>query len=121
MSPRAAPRPCTWPGCGALVRGGARCPQHQGLERREADQRRGTAAERGYGSRWQKARVGYLCSHPLCRACEAEGRVTAAVHVDHIVPHKGDPSLFWDSDNWQPLCARCHNAKTAREDGGFGR
>ncbi|WP_186318376.1 HNH endonuclease, partial [Bacillus pumilus] len=22
--------------------------------------------------------------------------------------------------NWQPLCASCHNRKTAKEDGGFG-
>ncbi|WP_144469068.1 HNH endonuclease signature motif containing protein, partial [Bacillus pumilus] len=35
-------------------------------------------------------------------------------------PHKGDKKLFWDSSNWQPLCASCHNRKTAKEDGGFG-
>ena len=23
--------------------------------------------------------------------------------------------LFWDTDNWQPLCKQCHSAKTARE------
>lgn len=28
---------------------------------------------------------------------------------------------MWDSANWQPLCKHCHDAKTAREDGGFGR
>ncbi len=41
--------------------------------------------------------------------------------VDHIIPHKGDQSLFWDSSNWQPLCKHHHDQKTAREDGGFGR
>jgi 5-methylcytosine-specific restriction protein A len=40
--------------------------------------------------------------------------------VDHIVPHKGDMRLFWDPRNHQGLCERCHNSKTAREDGGFG-
>jgi 5-methylcytosine-specific restriction protein A len=40
--------------------------------------------------------------------------------VDHIIPHRGDQALFWDEENWQPLCLVCHNAKTAREDGGFG-
>jgi 5-methylcytosine-specific restriction protein A len=46
--------------------------------------------------------------------------VVAATVVDHIVPHKGDKVKFWDSSNWQSLCKRCHDAKTATEDGGFG-
>jgi 5-methylcytosine-specific restriction protein A len=45
----------------------------------------------------------------------------AANEVDHIKPHKGDMALFWDSSNWQSLCKPCHSAKTATEDGGFGR
>lgn len=73
-----------------------------------------------YGSRWQKARAGYLAHHPLCREHEKRGQYIPATVVDHIIPHKGDMAKFWDSDNWQPLCAACHNAKTAREDGGFG-
>ena len=32
--------------------------------------------------------------------------------VDHIVPHRGDARLFWDEDNWQPLCKSCHDRKT---------
>jgi 5-methylcytosine-specific restriction protein A len=47
--------------------------------------------------------------------------VEPAAVVDHITPHGGDEALFWDRDNWQPLCKPCHDAKTAREDGGFGR
>lgn len=27
--------------------------------------------------------------------------------LDHIVPHKGDKTLFWDSANWQGLCEWC--------------
>jgi 5-methylcytosine-specific restriction protein A len=26
-----------------------------------------------------------------------------------------DPVLFWDERDWQGLCKRCHDAKTARE------
>ena len=48
-----------------------------------------------------------------------QGRRTPATVVDHIVPHKGDKKLFWDSGNWQPLCGPCHSRKTAKEDGGF--
>lgn len=87
-------------------------PQHMPRE---------TAAQRGYDSRWQKARAGYLRSHPLCVHCERRGRVVAANEVDHVVPHKGDMVLFWDNTNWQSLCKPCHSLKTATEDGGFGR
>ena len=75
---------------------------------------KGTAAERGYGYRWQRARVGWLMAHPLCVMCEAEGKVVAATVVDHVVPHRGDMDLFWDNTNWQSLCGDCHKAKTAR-------
>jgi len=40
--------------------------------------------------------------------------------VDHVRPHKGDPALFWDHGNWQPMCWPCHSRKTAKSDGGFG-
>jgi 5-methylcytosine-specific restriction enzyme A len=47
--------------------------------------------------------------------CQAAGRLAAATVVDHIVPHRGDPVLFWDEGNWQSQCKPCHDAKTARE------
>lgn len=121
MTPLSAPRLCTYPGCGVVTPTG-RCAKHVRAEALEHDQRRGGSAERGYGGRWQKARATYLRHHPLCVACEAAGRLVAATVVDHITPHKGDQALFWDSDNnWQALCKRCHDRKTVREDGGWGR
>ncbi|MDX1489723.1 MAG: HNH endonuclease signature motif containing protein [Pseudohongiellaceae bacterium] len=81
---------------------------------------RATSAGRGYGYRWQKERSLYLQANPLCVRCEDEGRVCAATDLDHIIPHKGDMSLFWDKSNWQGLCRSHHSSKTAREDGGFG-
>lgn len=39
--------------------------------------------------------------------------------TDHIVPHHGDPTLFWAEWNLQPLSKRQHDTKTATEDGGF--
>jgi 5-methylcytosine-specific restriction protein A len=80
------------------------------------------SADRGYDARWRKARLAYLRAHPLCVACEKEGNVTPASVVDHIIPHKGDRALFWDSENnWESLCEHHHNVKTAKQDGGFGR
>ena len=68
-----------------------------------------------YGRRWQRARLAFLRSHPLCVTCETMGRVTEATEVDHIRPHRGDLVLFWDADgNWQALCKPHHSAKTRR-------
>jgi 5-methylcytosine-specific restriction enzyme A len=81
----------------------------------ELDRLRPSAARRGYGPRWRKAREAYLARHPLCTSCQAQGRVVSATVVDHVVPHRGDRRLFWDERNWAPACKRCHDAKTARE------
>jgi len=78
------------------------------------NRRRKTAAQRGYGGRWQRYRLLFLSRHPLCAECERQGRVTEADVVDHIVPHRGDLELFWRPDNHQALCRPCHDAKTAR-------
>lgn len=83
--------------------------RHAERERqRRSDEHRGSARDRGYDGRWEKARLGYLRKHPLCCCCEANGRIVPAVLVDHVEPHKGDKRKFWDRDNWQGLCARCH-------------
>lgn len=121
--PRSAPRPCTYPGCGALTDAG-RCDKHRRAEVRQHDAQRGSSTQRGYGYRWQKASKAFLRSHPLCQCSECgEGRirVLAATVVDHRIPHRGDMALFWDSDNWQAMSKACHDKKTALEDGGFGR
>lgn len=118
--PSAAPRPCTHPGCGVLVRDGSgRCDAHKRVEAKLLDQQRGSSHERGYTYAWQKAREGFLRNHPLCKLHQDKGHVVAATVVDHIVPHKGDKTLFWDRNNWQPLCKPCHDHKTATEDSTF--
>ncbi|MWK58721.1 HNH endonuclease [Pseudomonas otitidis] len=77
-----------------------------------------TAAQRGYGYRWQQARERFLNAHPLCCYCERQGLVTAATVVDHIVAHQGDQELFWDQTNWQPLCKTCHDSVKKAEEAG---
>ena len=119
--PYAALRPCSAPGCPALVPSG-RCPQHQRQHYRRDTQQRGTARERGYSRAWQQARLIWLAAHPLCAdpfGTHGPILVTASV-VDHIVPHRGDAATFWRHDNLQSLCKACHDRKTVREDGGFG-
>lgn len=104
-----------------LVRGVSRCDKHKLENKRLSDLNRGSASERGYGHKWRQAREGFLKKHPLCLTCEAVGVLNPAVVVDHIIPHRNDKDLFWQRDNWQPLCKSCHDKKTAKEDGGFGR
>jgi 5-methylcytosine-specific restriction protein A len=82
---------------------------------RTYDNRRGTRTERGYDNRWLRASKLFLAEHPLCVQCEREGKSEGAYCVDHIIPHRGDVGLFWDSDNWQPLCRRHHNQKSRKE------
>ena len=76
---------------------------------------RTSASNRGYDARWRAARASYLQANPLCAECARYGCTEAATVVDHITPHKGNDVLFWDDRNWQALCARCHNRKTARQ------
>lgn len=75
-----------------------------------------SSAERGYDGRWRKAREAYLVKHPLCAYCQQKDTLTRATVVDHIIPHRGDKNLFWDSSNWQPLCSRCHDTTKKREE-----
>jgi 5-methylcytosine-specific restriction protein A len=76
---------------------------------READERRGSARDRGYTTAWTKAAKAYLHQHPLCGYCELAGDVTPATAVDHLYPHRGDRELFWKSCWWVSTCAACHS------------
>lgn len=112
---------CNYPGCKELVSQGERyCSKHKTEANRYKDRNRVSSAKRGYGVAWRRARLAFLADHPLCEECRREGRLTPATVVDHITPHKGNRELFWDEKNWQALCKRCHDRKTAKEDGGFG-
>lgn len=50
----------------------------------------------------------------------AECKDAPATVVDHKIPHRGDPDLYEDTDNWQGLCISCHARKSARERHGQG-
>lgn len=114
---------CNAPSCGRLIDAPGYCAKHAHIPseyQKQKDKLRGNANERGYSSQWRKARLGYLAKHPLCVICQDNGRIVAGNVVDHVIPHKGEKSLFWDSANWQTLCKPCHDRKTAKDNGGFG-
>lgn len=111
---------CAKPGCPAIHSNpGHYCFQHM---RARIDDRP-SAAERGYGPRWQHESKRFLLAHPFCECkdCRKSSNPLPATVVDHIIPHKGDPDLFWDISNWQSMAKRCHDRKTVESDGGFGR
>ncbi len=89
---------------------------------RKADQRRGSARERGYTTEWDKFARAFLASNPLCQYCATQGRVSAAELVDHIVPHRGDAALFWPDTPGQemtwfaPCCKTCHDGPKQRAE-----
>jgi len=121
---------CRAPGCGRVIAAPGHCEQHKKATQKQQDERRGSAAERGYDSKWTKARAAYLRKHPLCVYCRREDRLTAATVVDHITPHRlkeaidsGDEAriaearrLFWDSANWQSLCKPHHDGQKQAEE-----
>lgn len=109
--PRKPKKPCRHPGCPRLT-DGQYCEEHEALHHSD----RAASKRRGYDSRWNRARVRYLKEHPLCVRCMAQHRMVKATVVDHVTPHRGDAVLFWDEDNWQPLCKACHDKKTWNED-----
>jgi 5-methylcytosine-specific restriction endonuclease McrA len=50
-------------------------------------------------SRWQRLRAYHLKHHPLCQRCQAQGRVTVASEVHHVLPCGDDPALQTDPLN----------------------
>lgn len=126
MNTRAPLKPCRKPGCNKLSRN-TYCGDHEKhraavvkKQRRDYDKIRGTRTERGYSNVWLRASKAYRAENPLCRHCEKRGKITLTQCTDHIIPHNGDEELFWDRNNWQPLCKTCHGIKTAAEDGAYG-
>jgi 5-methylcytosine-specific restriction endonuclease McrA len=72
-----------------------------------------TGTPRLRGRAWVDRRARWMQANPLCIDCQAEGRVTAAQELDHVVP-------LWqggadDESNYASRCIEHHQAKTARE------
>lgn len=69
-----------------------------------------------YDARWRTRSRAWLKQHPDCHYCAQRRTRTPAVIVDHIRPHRGDLTLFWNERNWMGLCRTCHNAAKQREE-----
>ena len=72
--------------------------------------------------RWQQQRKRFLQRNPLCERCKANGQITPATVVHHIKAHKGDLALFWDTRNFEAICAPCHDRDAQSEERiGYGK
>jgi 5-methylcytosine-specific restriction endonuclease McrA len=89
------------------------------MEARVTDRRSAEAEEyrKLYKSaRWRALRQQQLSRQPLCGRCLIEGKTTAATVANHRIPHKGDPALFWDSENLESTCKRHHDSHIQSEE-----
>jgi 5-methylcytosine-specific restriction protein A len=81
---------------------------------RSHDERRGTAAARGYDAAWRRFRRSFLAEHPLCADCGEQGIVAAASELHHVERVRDNPARRLDPGNVIPLCHGCHSRRTAR-------
>lgn len=109
-------KPCKEPSCKELTRN-VYCDKHKWNN--TAPKR--SSNKMGYNYWWQKERKAFIERNPLCVNFGNQSFPNCTINatvVDHIVPHKGDESLFYDMSNWQPMCSSCHSYKTRTEDMG---
>ena len=130
MPRRTGWRVCSTPGCPEFSDKGGKCDDH----RREAEQRRGTARQRGYGRQHeQRFRPAVLARDPHCVCTDdshGHGQPCGrpSVHADHwplsrreLVTAGEDPN---DPKHGRGLCQPCHAKETANnpdQQGGWAR
>lgn len=115
-------KPCRKAGCNRLTQDASGyCDRHQewgrqkaeealAKRRQTADDRRGTAHERGYDRAWARVRGAFLRAHPLCNRCS---RPAETAH--HIKPVEEAPDLRLTWDNLEALCRDCHERHHGRK------
>src|SRR5260370_41554376 len=103
--------PSACPVCGKPSTLGSRyCADHPRDKERRYDREERAPWHKWYSwAVWRKLRMLKLHRNPMC---EVEGCRYPATDVDHIVPHKGNWTLFLTLENLQSLCAHHHSQKT---------
>lgn len=68
-------------------------------------------------ARWQKLRWKALVDAAfICAICGKGESDTSRLVADHIIPHRGNPDLFWSKDNLQCLDKSCHDTVKRKEE-----
>lgn len=126
--PMRPPVGCDFPGClGHALARSIYCEKHQPVrEDREADRNRYSKdpwrAEYNKPGWRKNTQPAMLARDPLCKLqitdlCKQHGGDPSTV-VDHIIDHKGDMNLFYDTKNLRGCCKPCHDRKTGLTRGG---
>lgn len=91
-------------------------PQTRADQSRERDQR--LSWRRWYKTaRWQALRWSVLVRDLFtCQMCGRVEADTSQLVGDHKTAHRGNPVLFWDSENVQCLCKACHDGAKQRAE-----
>ena len=67
-----------------------------------------------HATRWLQLRRDIITRHPLCEQCLADGYVTPATEVHHVVPvetavtYREKVRLMYEPSNLRALCHNCH-------------
>lgn len=64
---------------------------------------------------WKQRRAEQLTREPFCRLHAEQGRTVAATVANHIVPHRGDWSLFIGGA-LESLCKPCHDGAVQKAE-----
>jgi 5-methylcytosine-specific restriction protein A len=100
---------CLRPGCPRRVITGY-CSDH--APSREALRPNPTARSWYRSPRWRALRGAVLRARPVCPGFQRSDCGRPTTDVDHRVPHRGDPALFWNLANLDAYCHSCHATKT---------
>ena len=117
---------CKQLGCtGVAIQGGYCSSHYRGPVSTDDMLHGGTRVRPDYHSlyntrAWKRLRRSVMSDEPCCQRCLGNAIIKITTDIDHIVPHRGDHSLFYDRSNLQGLCHECHSWKTAREQGASG-
>ena len=116
-----ASSPC--PTCPAIIPPGTgpRCPACTTTARKASRQRNGRDDGHYASTKWRRLRHQLLPPGATCQTPDCDRRATVLDHepprrqlIAAGIPDPDHPAFL------HPLCAPCHNRKTATEDGGFG-
>ena len=82
------------------------CERCSAIRRAEAP----TTAQKGLGSRWQRAAREQIRREPMCARCGATNDLTA----DHLIPRAKGGTV---ADGLRTMCRRCNSSRGAGRKG----
>jgi 5-methylcytosine-specific restriction endonuclease McrA len=62
-------------------------------------------------SKWRKLRKRKLSEQSFCSKCGSQDNL----HIHHRIPPLGDMELFFEYENLDVLCGKCHRIETNKE------